>query len=165
MTLQPVRRKHRPRIALRVMRATQRTSRPCHHPTTAGGQYHPMRRVLLAHLVLLICTPAAAQDRTQVAGYETYAVVGPVADDATALPFAERHCAKYNRFTYFRRMDGVKAIFDCTPQQVERKPVGVARRWAGRAGRRKSCAMSGRHDVCFAADDGSSIRVLSCSSR
>jgi hypothetical protein len=78
--------------------------------------------MFLANLVLLIATPVAAQDRTQVAGYETYAVVGPVADAATALPFAELHCAKYNRFAHFRRMDGVKAIFDCKPQQAERKP-------------------------------------------
>jgi hypothetical protein len=84
-----------------------------------------MRSFFPASIALLIGVPAAAQDRTQVAGYETYAVVGPVADDATALPFAELHCAKYNRFAHFRRMDGVKAIFDCTPQQVERKPVGA----------------------------------------
>ena len=81
-----------------------------------------MRSTYLISTVLSICTPVAAQDRTQVAGYETYAVVGPVADNATALSFAELHCAKYNRFAHFRRMDGAKAIFDCEPRRAERKP-------------------------------------------
>ena len=76
-----------------------------------------MRSLFLASTVFLIGIPAAAQEQTLVAGYETYAVVGPVADDSTALPFAETHCAKYNRFAHFRRMDGVKAIFDCTPSR------------------------------------------------
>ena len=84
-----------------------------------------MRGMFLASLVLLVATPVAAQERTRVAGYETYAVVGPVADAATALPFAELHCAKHNRFAHFRRMDGVKAIFDCDPRRAERKPFGA----------------------------------------
>jgi hypothetical protein len=89
-----------------------------------------MRSLSLASFVLLIGTPLAAQEQTRVAGYETYAVVAPAAGEADALPFAERHCATYERFAHFRRMDGVKAIFDCTPERIapwrlEWKPRGI----------------------------------------
>jgi hypothetical protein len=81
-----------------------------------------MRSLSLASVVLLIGTPLAAQEQPRVAGYETCAVVAPVADEASAQPFAERHCSQYDRFAYFRRMDGVKAIFDCTPERVVKQP-------------------------------------------
>jgi hypothetical protein len=81
-----------------------------------------MRTTLVAGIVALIATPLAAQEQTRVAGYETYAVVAPTVDEAEALPFAERHCAKYDRFAYFRRMDGAKALFDCTPERVVKQP-------------------------------------------
>ena len=45
----------------------------------------------------------------------------PLPTRRDAQPFAERHCAKYDRFELFRRMDGVKAIFDCTPERVEKQ--------------------------------------------
>ena len=82
-----------------------------------------MRTRFLASLVLLIAAPAAAQEQPRVAGYETYAVVAPVADETRAQPFAERHCAKYDRFAHFRWMDGAKAIFDCAAQKAERKQL------------------------------------------
>jgi hypothetical protein len=81
-----------------------------------------MRSFALTSIVFLIGTPLAAQEQTRVAGYETYAVVAPAASEAHALPFAERHCATYDRFAYFRRMDGVKAIFDCTPERRDKQP-------------------------------------------
>jgi|KBSSwiStaDraftv2_1062776.scaffolds.fasta_scaffold430617_2 hypothetical protein len=81
-----------------------------------------MRITLVAGIVLLIATPLAAQEQTRVAGYETYAVVAPTADAAQALPFAERHCAKYDRFASFKWMDGSRAIFDCTPERVVKQP-------------------------------------------
>ena len=89
-----------------------------------------MRSLSLASIVVLATAPLAAQEQTRVAGYETYAVVAPTTGEAHALPFAERHCAKYDRFAAFRRMDGVKAIFDCTPEQtkkeaVETRPRGI----------------------------------------
>lgn len=62
---------------------------------------------------LVFVSAAAANDRTQVAGYETYAVVEPVTDEAAAQPFAQRHCAKYGKFANFRWMEGCKAVFDC----------------------------------------------------
>ena len=86
-----------------------------------AGKHHLMRSMSLAGLVLLLAAPLAAREQTRVAGYETYAVVAPAAGEADALPFAERHCATYDRFAYFRRMDGAKAIFDCTPQRVRDK--------------------------------------------
>jgi hypothetical protein len=81
-----------------------------------------MRIVLLASIALLIAAPLAAQG-TRVAGYETYAVVAPVADPASALPFAELHCAKYDRFAHFRRMDSFKAVFDCRLQRDDGRPL------------------------------------------
>ena len=75
-------------------------------------------RLVLVSLALL--TPAPLLAQTQVGGYETYAVVGPTTDEATALPFAQQHCGKYGR-----RMDGPKAIFDCTVQRREKKVLSV----------------------------------------
>jgi hypothetical protein len=72
-----------------------------------------MRAVAVTIASLAFVGQLTARDRIQVAGYETYAVVAPAADEAEALPFAERHCAKYDRFAHFRRMDGIRAIFDC----------------------------------------------------
>ena len=89
-----------------------------------AGEHRPMRTFALANIVLLLAAPLAAQEQTRVAGYETYAVVAPAAGEAHALPFAERHCAKYDRFANFRRMDGAKAIFDCTSEKVEKKQLG-----------------------------------------
>jgi hypothetical protein len=80
-------------------------------------------RLVLVSLALL--TPAPLSAQTQAGGYETYAVVGPTTDKATALPFAQQHCGKYGRFPDFRRMDGSKAIFDCTVQRREKKVLGV----------------------------------------
>lgn len=85
------------------------------------GEHRPMRIFAFAGIILLIGTPLAAQESTRVAGYETYAVVAPTSGEAHALPFAERHCAKYEMFARFRWMDGTKAIFDCTAQKPEPK--------------------------------------------
>ena len=87
-----------------------------------------MRTLLLAGVSFLIADPLVAQDRTRVAGYETYAVVAPVADEASALPFAEAHCGKYGRFAYFRRMERSKAIFDCQLQRANGRPSAVSAR-------------------------------------
>jgi hypothetical protein len=85
-----------------------------------------MRSFFLASIVL-IGVPAAAQEQTRVAGYETYAVVGPATGEADALPFAQRHSATYNRFAHFRRMDGTRAIFDCAPEQPRKQQPATAR--------------------------------------
>jgi hypothetical protein len=76
-------------------------------------------RTLLAGIALLAAGPLAAQEQTRVAGFETYAVVAPITDEISAIPFAERHCAKYDRFARFRWMDGAKAIFDCQVRKLE----------------------------------------------
>lgn len=81
-----------------------------------------MRTLFLVSVAFLIANPIVAQDGTHVMGYETYVVVAPIADGANALPFAELHCAKYNRFAHFRRMEGVKAIFDCDPRKPDKTP-------------------------------------------
>ena len=65
---------------------------------------------------LMCAGPLAAQ---QVGGFETYAVVAPAADEAAARPFAEQHCGRYGRFASFRRMDGPRAVFDCTVEKHE----------------------------------------------
>jgi hypothetical protein len=75
---------------------------------------------LLAASGLGIC--CGAQGQARMAGYETYAIVAPVDDEASATPFAEVHCAKYNRFPRFRRMDGLKAIFDCETHKPKGAP-------------------------------------------
>jgi hypothetical protein len=90
-----------------------------------GGKHILMRALFLVSAVLLTGDPATAQERARVIGtrgFETYVVVAPVADEATALPYAERHCAQYNRFANFRWMDGVKAIFDCDPRKADKTP-------------------------------------------
>ncbi len=82
-----------------------------------------MRAVAITIAGLVFAAPLAAQDETRVAGYETLAVVAPVTDAAQALPFAERHCARYGRFANFRWMDGARAVFACDPRKAERKPT------------------------------------------
>jgi hypothetical protein len=79
-----------------------------------------MRSLFLASIALLITDPLLAQGSTRVAGYETYAVVAPIADAAEAIRLAQLHCATYARFAHFRRMDGLKAIFDCEPRRIDR---------------------------------------------
>jgi hypothetical protein len=86
-----------------------------------------MRPLLLVSVAVLFAKPVLAQNQAQVAGYETYAVVAPIADEANAQPFADVHCAKYHRFANFRRMEGAKAIFDCDLQKVDKKSRGVNR--------------------------------------
>ena len=81
----------------------------------------------LVVVLLLIASPLAAQEPTRVAGYETYAIVAPIADEESALPFAERHCARYDRFARFRRMERAKAIFDCDLQKLD-KPAAMTGR-------------------------------------
>jgi hypothetical protein len=80
------------------------------------------RAIAAAIASLASIGPLAAQHGPRVTGYETYAVVAPVADEAQALPFAEGRCAKYDRFARFRWMEGSKAVFDCTLQKAERRP-------------------------------------------
>ena len=74
-------------------------------------------------VILLPIAPAAAQHYAGITGFETYVVIAPAADEAAAQRDAARHCARYNRFANFRRMDGDKAIFDCALVKVE--PRGV----------------------------------------
>jgi hypothetical protein len=78
-----------------------------------------MRRTLLIAAILLPIAPAAAQEQASITGFETYVVVAPAADEAAAQRDAARHCARYNRFANFRRMDGDKAIFDCALVKIE----------------------------------------------
>jgi hypothetical protein len=78
-------------------------------------------------LVAVLCFASETHGQTRVAGYETYAVVAPVDDEAGATPFAEAHCAKNKRFPRFRRMEGLKAIFDCETY----KPVAPLPRKSG----------------------------------
>jgi hypothetical protein len=93
------------------------------------GKHTLMRALFLVSSVLLIGNSVAeAQDRTLVMGFETYVVVAPAADESAALRNAEAHCAKYNRFAHFRRMDGVKAVFDCELRKLEKKPFGIHNR-------------------------------------
>jgi hypothetical protein len=82
-----------------------------------------MRTVAVTFASLAFVSPLAAQDGPRVTGYETYAVVAPVADAAQALPFAERHCEKHGRFAHFRWMEESKAVFDCTLQKADQKPL------------------------------------------
>jgi hypothetical protein len=82
-----------------------------------------MRTVATIVACLAFAQPLAAQTGPRVAGYETYAVVAPAADEVTAQPFAQAHCTKYGRFAKFRYMDGARAIFDCTVQKPEPNPV------------------------------------------
>ena len=56
-----------------------------------------MRVVAAIIATLAVLGQLSARDGTRVAGYETYAVVAPVSDEAEAQPFAQRHCAKYDR--------------------------------------------------------------------
>jgi hypothetical protein len=74
---------------------------------------------------LAVVGQLSAREGARVAGYETYAVVAPVTNEAQALPFAQRHCAKYNRFAHFRRMDGLSAVFDCSAESIRPKPLKV----------------------------------------
>jgi hypothetical protein len=83
-----------------------------------------MRAVAIMIASLTFAAPVAAQDGPRVAGYETLAVVAPVADAAQALRLAERHCARYGRFANFRWMDGPRAVFACDPRKTEQKPSG-----------------------------------------
>ena len=92
---------------------------------SVGSKHLVMRTLLLASIALLIGDPAVAQERSrkiEKMGFETYVVVAPVSDEAAALPDAERHCAQYNRVANFTRMDGVKAIFDCDPEKIDKTP-------------------------------------------
>ena len=82
-----------------------------------------MRTVVATVASLAFAVLLVAQDGPQVMGYETYTVVAPVTNEAEALSFAERHCAKYNRFAHFRRMDGLRAVFDCDAQSSRPKPL------------------------------------------
>jgi hypothetical protein len=72
-----------------------------------------MRTVATIVACLVFAGPLAAQ-QAQVGGFETYAVVAPTTDEATARLLAEQHCGRYGRVASFRRMDGPRAIFDCT---------------------------------------------------
>jgi hypothetical protein len=72
-----------------------------------------MRAIAITIACLMFAAPLAAQE-ARVAGYETYAVVEPAANEAAARPLAEQHCKKYGRFAYFRHMDApMRVVFDC----------------------------------------------------
>ncbi len=86
-----------------------------------------MRSLAVVSILLPIASPLAAQGPTRVAGYETYAVVAPIADEESAQPFAERHCAKYDRFAHFRWMERTKAIFDCDLRKLDKPAVVTGR--------------------------------------
>jgi hypothetical protein len=91
-----------------------------------------MRALLLATAVVLTSAAAAAQDQARrTMGFETYVVVAPAADEASAMPDAERHCAQYSRFANFRRMDGAKAIFDCGLAKIDHRDTGGRQRPGG----------------------------------
>jgi hypothetical protein len=55
---------------------------------------------LIAASGLGIC--CGAQGQARVAGYETYAIMAPVDDEASATPFAEAHCAKTQPISAFQ---------------------------------------------------------------
>jgi hypothetical protein len=67
-------------------------------------------------MAMVFSSPVAAQDGNRVSGNETYVIVAPIADEAKALPIAEKHCAKYGRIPHFQRMEGFRAVFDCVPR-------------------------------------------------
>jgi hypothetical protein len=82
-----------------------------------------MRAIATVIACLMLVAPLAAQE-APVAGDETYAVVEIAPGVAGVRQLAEKHCAKYGRFAYFRHMDGPRAVFDCTVEKREpKKPV------------------------------------------
>jgi hypothetical protein len=82
-----------------------------------------MRALAATIASLVFAGQLTARDAIRVAGYETYAVVAPVANEAEALPFAQRHCATYNRFAHFRWMEGFRAVFDCSLESTGQKLI------------------------------------------
>jgi hypothetical protein len=80
-------------------------------------------RIIATTIACLMCAGPLAAQQTQVGGFETYAVVAPTTDEAAARPFAEQHCGRYGRFAYFRRMDGTRAIFDCSVEMRQLLPT------------------------------------------
>ena len=48
-----------------------------------------------------------------VVGNKNYVTVSNVWNEMDALPFAEKHCAKFNRSAAFKDMKSARAIFDC----------------------------------------------------
>jgi hypothetical protein len=86
------------------------------------GKHFLMRALFLVTAVLLTVDPVTAQEQDRAigtTGSESQVVVAPVANEASAMRDAERHCRRYNRYANFRRMDGAKATFDCGLVKIE----------------------------------------------
>ena len=48
-----------------------------------------------------------------ISGNKNYAVLFLYGDEANALPYAEEHCAKFNRTAQYKSKEKYKVIFDC----------------------------------------------------
>ena len=50
---------------------------------------------------------------SSISGNKNYAVLFLYGDEANALPYAEEHCAKFNRTAQYKSKEKYKVIFDC----------------------------------------------------